>query len=129
MCNLIVRTLYIGDRLALFALGSLATMANLNPTILIPGDVPYLGHRVEMYEPWFAIIWACIVGVHLAVFVATVVWGWRAGREKEDTELQTLDGRGERDGSMVGLVEGGASGGNIERSEKGGRIVSGEDWA
>ncbi|KAL8735710.1 MAG: hypothetical protein Q9181_002733 [Wetmoreana brouardii] len=38
---------YVGDRFALFALGSLANMATLNLPIRIPGNVPYLGHSVE----------------------------------------------------------------------------------
>ncbi|KAL9604703.1 MAG: hypothetical protein Q9179_001770 [Wetmoreana sp. 5 TL-2023] len=37
---------YVGDRFALFALGSLANMATLNPLMQIPGHVPYLGHMV-----------------------------------------------------------------------------------
>lgn len=64
----------IGDQFALFALGSLANMATLNPSIQIPGNLSHLGHSVTVYEPWFSILWTCIVGTHLAVFATIAIW-------------------------------------------------------
>lgn len=86
---------YVGDRLALFALGSLATMATLNPLIPVPGDVPYLGHSVKTYEPGYTILWACIVGAHLAVLIATVLSGWLVEQEMPGQELQGMNRRDE----------------------------------
>ena len=98
----------VGDRFALFALGSLANMAALNPTIEIDGDVPYLGHRVKVYEPWFAILWACIAGTHFAVTVLVMIWvreGYNDGanyggelqpiqdQENERHQEESLDGQ------------------------------------
>ena len=117
---------YVGDRLALFALGSLATMANLSPLISVPGDVPHLGHSVEIYEPAFTIVCACIVGAHLAVFVATVLSGWRAEQETPRLELHGMDRRAEEDESRVQLVRGESGGGDVGRAEEGGSIRRGE---
>lgn len=64
----------VGENFAKFALGSIATMATLNPSIQIPGHVPYLGHRLQIYEPYFWILVSCIVGVHFALLAATVLW-------------------------------------------------------
>ncbi|KAL8703959.1 MAG: hypothetical protein Q9201_002860 [Fulgogasparrea decipioides] len=95
---------YVGDRFALFALGSLANMATLNPLMQIPGHVPYLGHMVVTYEPWFAIVWTCIVGAHLGILVALVlVESGRAGQRSSSAIELSLRGAG-RDDSRVGLV-------------------------
>ena len=72
----------VGDRFALFALGSLANMATLNPTIQIPGNVPNLGHKVKVYEPWFSIPWAWMVSTHLAVFGAIAIWVRETGNSE-----------------------------------------------
>ena len=117
---------YVGDRLALFALGSLATMANLNPLISVPGDVPYLGHSVDIFEPGFTIVWACIVGAHLAVFVATVLSGWRAEQETPGQESHEMNRRVEEDESRVQLVRGESGGGDTGRAEEGRSIRRGE---
>ena len=45
-------------------------MTSPNPQIQIPGHVPHLG----LYEPLFAMLLACIVAVHLAIFTTTVFW-------------------------------------------------------
>ena len=78
---------YVGDRFALFALGSLITMANLNPLIPIHGDVPHLGHSVVKYEPWFTILCTCIVGAHLVITAATMVLVRRATLDDREYEL------------------------------------------
>ena len=49
-------------------------MATLNPPIQTTGHLPRLGHSLQVYEPYFAITFACIVGVHLAIFVASATW-------------------------------------------------------
>ena len=116
---------YVGDRLALFALGSLATMANLSPLISVPGDVPYLGHWVEMNEPGFTVVWACIVGGHLAVFIATVLSVWRAERKTPGQELQGMDRRAEEGESRLQLVRGESGGGDFGRVEESGSIRRG----
>ena len=117
---------YIGDRLALFALGSLATMANLSPLISVPGDVPHLGHSVQIYEPGFTIVWACIVGGHLTVLIATVLSGWRAEQEAPEQESHEMNRSVEDDGSRVQLVSGESGGGDGGRLEGGGSIRRGE---
>ena len=106
---------YVGDRFALFALGSLITMANLNPRIRIPGTVPHLGHSVVRNEPGFTIVYACIVAAHLAITATTVMLAWRAKRETPDLEMHNMGGNTEGMESREELV-GGASG-----SEYGGR--------
>ncbi len=118
---------YVGDRLALFALGSLASMATYNPPISILGHVPHLGHSVVTYEPWFAIIWACIVGAHLAVFVATVIWDWRSSRdEMVDGVMLSVVGRVEPDESREELVGGERGGGDTGGAEERGSFGGGE---
>ena len=111
----------VGDRLALFALGSLVAMANLGPLIQVPGDVPHLGHSVQTYEPAFTIVWTCIVGTHLAVFVATVLSGRRAEQETPGQELQNMMRRAAEDESRAQLV-----GGDTGRAEGGGSIRRGQ---
>ena len=61
--------------MAEFALGSLATMANLNPSIQIWGGVPHLGSHLTVYGHWRPAIalLASIVGLHFALII-TVVW-------------------------------------------------------
>lgn len=81
----------VGDRFSLFALGSLANMATLNPSIQIPGNVPYLGHSLRVYEPWFYILWACIVGTHLALFGAVVILTWVRGTGSVQSHGEEMD--------------------------------------
>ncbi|KAL8819710.1 MAG: hypothetical protein Q9191_007673, partial [Dirinaria sp. TL-2023a] len=64
----------VGENFAKFTLGSLATMASLNPPIQIPGHLPHLGHQLQIYEPYFWALVSCIVVVHFAVLVATILW-------------------------------------------------------
>ena len=72
----------VGEQFAAFALGSLATMINTNPQIRIPGHLPHLGHSVTLYEPYFAILVAFIVGTHFVIFIATIYWA-RGAEENE----------------------------------------------
>ena len=98
---------YVGDRLALFALGSLINMAHVNPLIAIPGGVPYLGHSLVTYEPWFMIVWVCIVGAHLAVTVATVLSeGWPAKQGMPEQEMDGMERAKEANESREDLVRG-----------------------
>ena len=69
----------VGELFAKFALGSLATMAKFNPQIYIPGQVPHLGRRLAIYQPYFTILLACVVASHLAIFGATVFWMKKSG--------------------------------------------------
>ena len=69
-------------------------MATMNPTVQVPGHVPFLGHKVQIYEPFFAIVLSAIVTAHVAVFIATVFWVNRAG----DTAIDNLElQRGDRE--------------------------------
>lgn len=96
----------VGDRFALFALGSLANMATLNPVIQIPGTVPYLGHSLKVYEPWFAILWAFIVGSHLALLSGVVIWARKRGHsETSNRELHSVHNQANNsEESQEGLV-------------------------
>ncbi|KAL8915222.1 MAG: hypothetical protein Q9171_000341 [Xanthocarpia ochracea] len=69
----------VGNKAAKFALGSIAMMANSNPTIQISGYVPHLGHKLRVYQPYLAILLSGIVVAHFAVFAYTVYWATRAG--------------------------------------------------
>ena len=59
--------------MAEFALRSLATMAERNPSIRISGRVPHLGSRLNIYYHWHYVValLACIIGLHVALLVAT----------------------------------------------------------
>ena len=97
-------------------------MANLNRLISVEGDVPYLGHSVQIYEPGFTILCACIVGVHLVVFLATVLSGLRGEQETPGTELHGMDRRVEGDESRRQLVRGDSGGGDVGWVEEGGSV-------
>ena len=104
-------------------------MANLNRLIFVEGDVPHLGHSVQIYEPGFTILCACIVGVHLAVFLATLLSGWRAEPETPGQELHGMDRRVEANESGEQLMGGESGGrrvvgsGSIRREERGERGI------
>lgn len=103
----------MGDRFALFALGSLANMATFNPLIQIPGNLTHLGHSTAVYEPWFAIVWSFIAGAQLGVLV---VVGWLVGFGKSfQVETQDLE-LGLMLGSNTALV---GEGGNPDLSGSG----------
>lgn len=61
--------------MAEFALRSLATMAEQNPSIQFPSRVPHLGSRLTIYSGWRYVgaLLACIVGVDFALLI-TIVW-------------------------------------------------------
>jgi hypothetical protein len=58
--------------MAEFALGSIVTMAEMNPRVRIKGRKPYLGSHLHMYQHWRSTIalLVCIVGVHVALIIA-----------------------------------------------------------
>ena len=62
--------------MAEFALGSLATMVEVNPTIQISGHVPYLGSRLNVYHHWGPVLAFLIVipVAHFVLLVATVFY-------------------------------------------------------
>ena len=61
-------------------------MARLNPPIQILGHLPCLGHALQVYEPYFAIVLAFIGGVHLAVFAASAFWMRKMGNSRMGDE-------------------------------------------
>ncbi|KAL9630936.1 MAG: hypothetical protein Q9164_006165 [Protoblastenia rupestris] len=50
----------IGANIASFAMGSLASMVEKNPKILLPGMVPYLGSRLQVNTPALTAILVCL---------------------------------------------------------------------
>ena len=92
-------------------------MANVNPLIAIAGEVPYLGHRLVTYEPWFTIIWVCIVGTHLAVTAATVLSGRGAAEQgMPEQEMDRMERVEEVNESRENLVRGQNEGEDTEDS-------------
>ncbi|KAL8859899.1 MAG: hypothetical protein Q9178_003732 [Gyalolechia marmorata] len=69
----------VGNKAAKFAMGSIAMMANSNPTVQITGYVPHLGHKLRVYQPYWAILLSGIAVAHFAVSAYTVYWVTRAG--------------------------------------------------
>lgn len=61
--------------MAEFALRSLATMAERNPSIQFSSRVPHLGSRLKIYNHWRFVgaLLACIVGVDFALMIA-IAW-------------------------------------------------------
>ena len=60
--------------MAEFALGSLATMVEVNPRIQIPGHVPYLGSRLNIFQrriPFLILLFSIPV-THLILLVVTL---------------------------------------------------------
>ena len=56
-----------------FALRSLATTTEQNPSIRISDRVPHLDSRLKIYNQWHyvAALLACIVAMHFALLIAT----------------------------------------------------------
>lgn len=71
----------VGANMAKFALHSLATMVLRNQGIRIPGSVPYLGSRLNVYWRYFIPLLSCIVGVHFLLMLVVVVWNMRAAKD------------------------------------------------
>lgn len=71
----------VGANMAKFALHSLATMVHRNQVIRIPGSVPYLGSRLNVYWQYFIPLLSCIVGVHFLLMLVVVVWNTRAAND------------------------------------------------
>ncbi len=63
----------VGAYTAEFAIGSLFTMASTNRQIQFQSLVPYLGSRLQVHWYYVAFLPVGIAGVHLVLFVATVV--------------------------------------------------------
>lgn len=68
----------VGADMAEFAIGSLSTMASTNHQIQVESLVPHLGSRLTVHWYYVTLLLAGIAGVHLALFIATVVF--EAGR-------------------------------------------------
>lgn len=92
------RRIKLAKILQSFALGSLATMANLNPPVRALGHVPFRGHRVEVYMPYFAILVVCIAAALLVISTVTIVRSWKFGwaelSDDEEDQLVTRTGTG-----------------------------------
>ncbi len=63
----------VGAYMAEFAIGSLSTMASTNRQIQFQSLVSYLGSRLEVHRYCIVFLLVGIAGVHLVLFVATVV--------------------------------------------------------
>ena len=76
----------VGANMAEFALGSLSTLFTTAPQIQIPGTVPYLGSRLQVFWP-YAI--ALLVAIAIAHFVIafSVIWFTRHIIVKDDSNL------------------------------------------
>ena len=78
----------VGARMALFALGSIAGMASLNPRLQQSGTLPILGYHLEIHWNYVIALAAVITGLH-AVFVALMVWIARPIVVVDDSNLCT----------------------------------------
>ena len=74
----------VGADMAEFAIGSLATMASLNPRIQMVGSVPYLGSHLTVCWRDVIALFVCIVGIHFALF-ASAIWATRVVVIKDDS--------------------------------------------
>ncbi|ERF70237.1 hypothetical protein EPUS_00425 [Endocarpon pusillum Z07020] len=76
----------IGGLISEFAIGSLATMAHLNPTTTMPGTLPILASRVRV--TWWGIISlaVCIASTH-ALLVLVMLWVSKAVIVPDDGSL------------------------------------------
>ncbi|KAL8955855.1 MAG: hypothetical protein Q9193_006438 [Seirophora villosa] len=88
----------VGANMAQFALRSIAAMADRNPRIKLPGRVPHLGSRLNVYNGWLyvAVLLACIVGAHFLLFVGTA-WSARSVVVVKDSHMaiaRWLEGSG-----------------------------------
>lgn len=128
----------VGARMAEFAIGSIATMANLNPTQEKQDVLPVLGYKLSIEWPYVITLIVCISGTH-CVLVGLMLWIARSVVVLDDSNLcmarlleglvQTLEGRGSladgreiarsinrQGGGRVRVVYGiGAEGSNTER--------------
>ena len=58
--------------MAAFAIGSIATMANNNPTIRAPGLVPHLGSRLNVHWDYALPLLVGIAVVHLLLVLGSM---------------------------------------------------------
>ncbi|MCJ1463715.1 hypothetical protein MMC07_002324 [Pseudocyphellaria aurata] len=63
----------VGALMSKFAIGSLATMARLNPQSSRPGTLPILGFRLSVEWDHIIILAVCIVAVH-CILVGLMLW-------------------------------------------------------
>ncbi|KAL8730350.1 MAG: hypothetical protein Q9166_004115 [cf. Caloplaca sp. 2 TL-2023] len=110
----------VGENFAKFALGSIATMATFNPSIQILGHVPHLGHKLVVYQPWFAILLSWIVIAHFAVAAYTVYWVTRADGTGDNADEYPMGHAGDEEHaneSQQSLVGQGVTGGSAGHAE------------
>ena len=87
--------------MAEFAIGALASMANLNPQERVPGTLPTLGYHLDCQWRFIIALAVCIGAVHITL-VALMVWIARPVVILDDSNLavaRLLHG-------LVGRVEG-----------------------
>ena len=80
----------VGAFMAEFALGSLATMARLNPLIETQGMVPYLGSRLDVHWNYMIILVIGIAAVHLLLLVGSIIFYKLDDGRSQDIELRRL---------------------------------------
>lgn len=71
----------VGATMAEFALGSIVTMAELNPRTQIRGRTPHLGSRLRMFERWHSIV-ALLVSIFVAHTALTLHVAYTAAMSK-----------------------------------------------
>ena len=59
--------------MARFAIGSLASMAVLNPHIQVSGEVPYLGSHLEIRWGYVIGLFGGIIITHLTLFLSAII--------------------------------------------------------
>ena len=74
--------------MAEFAIGSLASMANLNPETLIPGTLPRLGYSLSVEWKYVIALVASITAAH-CIIVGLLIWISRGVVVIEDSHLVT----------------------------------------
>ena len=76
--------------MAEYALGSIATMANNNPTIRISGNLPIPGSRLKVNWPFAIALLVCITGVHTALIILAIQADrWNGRHVRNDSEQLT----------------------------------------
>lgn len=94
----------IGNKIAQFAIGSLGSMASINPKQQRPGTLPILGYSLNVQWGYVIALSVCIAVAH-CLLVGVILWMARPVFVPDDSDLTTarlLHG-------LVGRLEGGGS--------------------
>ena len=76
--------------MAEFALGSIATLADNNPSIRAPGFVPHLGSHLSVHWGYIIPLLVGIAFVHLLLVIGSIWFYSQDARRSNDTELRSL---------------------------------------